>query len=78
MCEHDSTIWVYFCLLEFVILWRICALSSEEEEERRVSFDNKSFGDFSEVGCHVRDVTLRDVVFRGTGAHPCRVRIHVF
>ena len=64
-------------------LWLICALSScicgiVGEEERRVSFDNKSFGDFSEVGCHVRDVTLRDVVFRGTGAHPCRVRIHVF
>ena len=29
------------------------------------SFDNESFGDFSEVGRHVRDVTLEDVVFCG-------------
>ena len=30
-----------------------------------VSFDNESFGDFSEVWFHVRDVTLGDVVACG-------------
>ena len=43
----------------------ICA--SEGKEERRVllSFVNESFGDFSKVGYHVRDVTLGDVMFCG-------------
>ena len=36
---------------------------SEGEEERRVSFNNESFGGFSEVRYHVRDVTLGDGVF---------------
>ena len=31
----------------------------------RVSFDENSFGDFSEVGGPVRDVTLGNVVFCG-------------
>ena len=30
-----------------------------------VFFNNESFGDFSEVRYHVRDVTLGDVVFCG-------------
>ena len=30
-----------------------------------VSFNNESFGDFSEVKYHVRDVTLGDMVFCG-------------
>ena len=30
-----------------------------------VSFEDKSFGDISEVGSHVRDVTLGDVVYSG-------------
>ena len=29
------------------------------------SLDDKSFGDFSQVGYHIRDVTLGDVVFCG-------------
>ena len=42
LCEHDSTAWVHFCLLEFLMLWWIYALSyfmgrSEGEEEWRVS-----------------------------------------
>ena len=42
LCVHDSTVWVPFCLLEFLMLWWICALSScihrsEEEQERRAS-----------------------------------------
>ena len=42
LCEHDSTAWVHFCLLEFLMLWSICALSScacgaDGEEERRAS-----------------------------------------
>ena len=41
--EHDSTACVHFCLLEFLILWWICVLSScicgsEGEEERKASF----------------------------------------
>ena len=32
---------------------------------KSVSFHNESFGDFSEVGYHVSDVTLGDVVFCG-------------
>ena len=35
-----------------------CKCGSEGEEERRVSFDNESFGDFSKVRYHVKDVTL--------------------
>ena len=42
LCEHDSMIWDHFCLIEFLMLWRICALSScicgsDGEEERRAS-----------------------------------------
>ena len=32
---------------------------------KSVSFDEESFGDFSEVGYHVRDLTLGDVMFCG-------------
>ena len=69
LCEHDSTVWVHFCLLEFAMLWRICALSSficgsEGEEERRTSLSIMSgLVIFSEVGYHVKDVNLGDVVF---------------
>ena len=42
LCEHDSTVWVHFCLLESVMLWPICALSlcmygSMGEERLRAS-----------------------------------------
>ena len=42
LCEHDSTVWIHFCLLEILMLWWICTLSScicgsEEEEKRRAS-----------------------------------------
>ena len=42
LCEQDSTVWVYFCLLEILMFWWICALSSYicgsvGEEERRAS-----------------------------------------
>ena len=49
--------------LQIWIRWRIGAES--------VSFDNESFGDFSEVRYHVRVMTLGYVVFCGTWAHPC-------
>ena len=35
---------------------------SEGRGAESVSFNKESFGDFSEVGHHVRDVTLKDVV----------------
>ena len=68
LCDYDSTVSVNFYLLEFAVLWRICALSwciggSEREDERRGSFDNEPFGDFSEVRYHVTDVTMGDVIF---------------
>ena len=28
LCEHYSTAWIHFCLLEFAMMWQICALSS--------------------------------------------------
>ena len=46
--------------VEFVYMW-----VRGEIEAESVSFDNPSFGDFREVGYHVRDVTLGDVVFCG-------------
>jgi len=58
--EHDSTVWVHFCLLESAISWWICALSLCKCESvggrsaESVSFDYDSFCDFSEVGYHVR------------------------
>ena len=41
--EHDSTVSVHFYLLEILLLWWICALTScicgsEGEEKRRASF----------------------------------------
>ena len=41
LCEHDSTVWVHFYLLELMVRW-ICASSScicrsEREEKRRAS-----------------------------------------
>ena len=39
-----------------------CMWVSGGRGEGRVSFDDESVGDFSEVGHHVRDVTLGDVV----------------
>ena len=53
------------------MLWRIsqsssCVCESEGEEERRASVSITSrCGGFSEVGFHVRDVTLEDVVVCG-------------
>ena len=42
LCDHDSTIWVHFCLLEFLMLWWICPLSSciyeSEGKEMQGSF----------------------------------------
>ena len=38
---------------------------SEGRAAESISFDDESFGDFSLVGCHVREVTLGDVVFCG-------------
>ena len=42
LCEHDLTVWVYFCLLEILMLCWVCVLNSyiyesEGEEERRAS-----------------------------------------
>ena len=42
LCEHNSTVWFHFCLLEILMLWWICELSScirglEEEEVRKAS-----------------------------------------
>ena len=42
LCEQYSTVWVHLCLLEFLMLWWICALrfcicGSEGEEERTAS-----------------------------------------
>ena len=47
LCDHDSMVWVHFCLLESAMLWLICASSSricgsEGEEERRASLQIKS------------------------------------
>ena len=50
LCEHDSTVLIHFCLLEFTMLCQICALSW-----CICDFDNESFGDFSEVRHHVID-----------------------
>ena len=44
--------------VEFVYVWVHGGRGAES-----VSFDDESFGDFSEVGYHVRDVALGDVVF---------------
>ena len=38
---------------------------SEGRGEDSVSFDDESFGDFTEVGYHARDGTFGDVVFCG-------------
>ena len=67
LCEHDSMVWIYFCLLEILMLY-IVFLHMWVRGERgaeSVSFDNESFGDFSEVRHHVRDLTLGDLVFCG-------------
>ena len=48
-----------FCV-KFVYMWVSGARGAET-----VSFDDESLDDFIEVGCHVRDVTLGDVVFCG-------------
>ena len=42
MCDHDSTVWVHFYLLDILMLCWICALNScicgsEGEEDRRAS-----------------------------------------
>ena len=71
LCEHDSTVWVHFCQLEFAMLRRICSLrscicGSEGEEERRASLSiRSSFGHFSQIWYHVRYKNLGDVVFYG-------------
>ena len=39
--------------VEFVCMW-----VSEGRRVGSVSFDDESFGDFSEVGSHLKDVTL--------------------
>ena len=56
LCEQDSMIWVHFCLfevvvglcIEFLYLW-----VSRGREADGVSFNNESFGSFSEVRYHV-------------------------
>ena len=47
-------------LVEFLYLWVRRGRGVEG-----VSFNNESFGDFSEVRYHVRDVTLGDVMLCG-------------
>ena len=51
--------------VEFLYMW-----VREGRGAEGVSFNNDSFGDFSEVRFHVRNVTLGNVVLCGTGAHP--------
>ena len=43
------------------------------DETKSVSFDDEWFGDFSEVGCHVRNVTLGDKLFFGTSTSTLKV-----
>ena len=55
--------------VEFLYVW---VRGGKEAES--VSFNNKSFGDFSEVRYHVKNMILGDVIFLGvcgTGAHSC-------
>ena len=74
LCEHYSTVWVNFCLLESAMLWRICALSlckcrSVVEEEQRASRSTISRLMISlmlGINLTEKDVTLGDVVFCGT------------
>ena len=47
-------------VVEFLYVWVRRGKGTES-----VSFNNKSVGDFSEVRYHVREVTLRDLVFCG-------------
>ena len=60
--QHNSTVCLGpFLSLESVMLWPICAFSScicGSRGAGSVSFDDVSFGDFSAVGRHVRDVVL--------------------
>ena len=81
--EHDSTVWVHFCLLrvcnvvaDLCIEFMQMSVSGGRGAES-VSFDDVSFGDFSEVRNHVTDFNLGMWCFAeefrgfcGTGANP--------
>ena len=55
----DFDVVVALCV-EFLYSW-----VRRGREAEGVSFNNESFSGFSEVRCHVRDVTLGDVVLCG-------------
>ena len=78
--QRFGSIYVNVMTKMLLMLWWISALSSCRggRGAESISFNNESFGDFSEVVNHVRDVTLREMWclrkslgFCGSGSHPC-------